>query len=151
MKDDLFGEIPFSKVNSLLTWSLLWLRNILDLVIFVCMHHMTILLPSYLITLPQTVKWQKTNALGVVAKWCKLLKAVPWTLMVWSTLALAHISPGSYPGYFMSSFHLYVISFDTLACVSLKSPSAYNMYVFNLWIENHILIIKKTYWTDYSN
>ncbi len=47
------------------------------------------------------------------------------------------------PGYFMSSFHLYISFHLTLwvACVPLESPSAYNiMYLFNLWIANHVLI-----------
>ncbi len=57
-------------------------------------------------------------------------------------MSWAHNCSGSYPGYFMSSFHLYISFHWTLcvACVPLESPLAYNMYVFNLRIANHILI-----------
>ncbi len=42
----------------------------------------------------------------------------------------------------MSSFHLYILFHLTLwvVCVPLESPLAYNMYLFNLRIANHILI-----------
>ncbi len=84
-------------------------------------------------------------ALGNVAVWSKVQIAVPWPLIVGSTLPLAHISSGSYHGYFMSSFNLYISFHLTLwvACVPLESPSAYNIYLFNLRIANHILIIKR--------
>ncbi len=82
------------------------------------------------------------TALGVVAEWSKVLSAVPRSLMVWSTLALAHISSGSYPGCFMSSFHLlHFISLYTLDGIhAFSKPLPYNMYLFNLRIANHILI-----------
>ncbi len=38
----------------------------------------------------------------------------------------------------MSSFHFILTPW--VACVPLESPLAYNMYLFNLWIVNHILI-----------
>ncbi len=80
--------------------------------------------------------------LGVVAEWSQVLAAVPWPVMVWFTLALGTYRSGLYPGCFMSSFHLHISFHLTLwvACVPLESPSAYNMYLFNLQIANHILI-----------
>ncbi len=52
----------------------------------------------------------KTNTSFEISPWCggewsNVLTAVPWPLMMWSTLALAHISSGSYPRCLMSSFH----------------------------------------------
>ncbi len=76
-------------------------------------------------------------ALGVVAEWSKVLIAVCWPLMVWSTFKpWEHTRSGSYPG----SFHLY-ISFNLtlwVACIHLESPLTYNMYLFNPWSINHI-------------
>ncbi len=45
--------------------------------------------------------------------------------------------------YSHTAFHLYISFHLTLwvACMPLESPSAYNMYLFNLRIANHILII----------
>ncbi len=68
----------------------------------------------------------------MVANWSKLLIAVPWPLMVWSTLALRTyltINPLSF-----ANLTLWV------ACVPLEIPLAYDMYLFNLWIANHTLI-----------
>ncbi len=80
--------------------------------------------------------------LGVVAKWCKVLTAVP--CMVWSTLAL-----GTYQLRFVSwVFHVifsfvHFISLYTLGGLRVfRKPLPYNMYLFNLQIANHILIIK---------
>ncbi len=81
-------------------------------------------------------------ALGVVAEWSKLLTAVPWLFMVWSTLAL-----GTYQLRFVSSvFHVifsfvHFISLYTLGDLcAFRKPLPDNMYLFNLWIANHILI-----------
>ncbi len=56
-----------------------------------------------------------------------------------------HNCIGSYPVYFMSSFRLYI----NIACDAMrglhsfrKNYLAYNMYVFNLHIEDHILMKK---------
>ncbi len=83
-------------------------------------------------------------ALGVVAKWSKVLKAVPLPFMVWSTLAL-----GAYQLRFLSwVFHVifsfvHFISVYTLGGLrAFRKPLLYNIYVFNLRIANHILIIK---------
>ncbi len=77
------------------------------------------------------------SALGMVAEWSKVLIPVPWLLIPW-----AHNCSGSYPGYFMSSFHSYISFHLTLwvACVPLESLISYNMYLFNLRIANHKLI-----------
>ncbi len=42
----------------------------------------------------------------------------------------------------MLSFDFYILLHLTLwvACMHLESPLVYNMYVFNLWIANRILI-----------
>ncbi len=63
----------------------------------------------------QTTAAKRITALGVVAEWFNVLIAVPWLLMVWSTLAL-----GTYLLRFVSwVFHIifsfvHFISFDTL-------------------------------------
>ncbi len=43
------------------------------------------------------------------------------------------------------SCHLFICTFNFhltlwVACLPLESPSACNMYLFNLWIANHLLI-----------
>ncbi len=81
--------------------------------------------------------------LGVVAEWSKVLIPVPCPIMVWSTLAL-----GTYQLKFISwVFHaifsfIHFISLYTLGglCAFRKKRLPYNMYLFNLWIANHILI-----------
>ncbi len=99
---------------------------------------------------------------GVVAEWSKVLIALPLPLMVSSTLAL-----GTYQLRFISSvFHIifsfiHFISFDTLGPVggahtqtssiqahshsqhTLHSVYTGNMYLFSLWIANHILIKRR--------
>ncbi len=81
--------------------------------------------------------------LGVVAEWSKVLTPVPWPFMVWSTLAL-----GTFNLRFVSwVFHIifsfvHFISLYTLGGLrAFRKPLPYNMYLFNLLIENHILII----------
>ncbi len=91
--------------------------------------------------------WSKLDkswfALGVVVKWSKVLIAIPLPLMVWSTLAL-----GTYQLRFVSGVFLVIFSFvHFISLYSLsglhafRKPLLYNMYLFNLWIANHILII----------
>ncbi len=82
------------------------------------------------------------NPLGVVAEWFKVLTAVSWPLMVWSTLAL-----GTYEPRFVSwMFHvifsfIYFISLYTLGGLhAFRKLLPYNMYLFNHWIANHILL-----------
>ncbi len=82
------------------------------------------------------------NTLGVVAEWSKVLTAVPWPFMVWSTLAL-----GTYQLRFVSwVFHvifsfIHFISLYTLGGLrAFWKPLPYNMYLFNLRIANHIVI-----------
>ncbi len=62
--------------------------------------------------------------------------------MVWSTLALGTKQ------LLGISYHLFICTFHFIwhfgwVCMPLESPSTYNMYLFNLWIANHILIIIK--------
>ncbi len=80
--------------------------------------------------------------LGVVAEWSKVLTAVPWPLMVWSTLAL-----GTYQLRFVSwVFHVIFSFVHFISLYILGGLLAYrmllpdNMYLFNLRIANHILI-----------
>ncbi len=83
-----------------------------------------------------------------------VLAAVPWPLMVWSTLAL-----GTYQLRFVSwVFHVifsfvYFISLYTLGGLrAFRKPLPYNMYLFNLRIANHILIkiiIKIKFWNGH--
>ncbi len=82
---------------------------------------------------------------GVVAEWSKVLTAVPLPFMGSPTLAL-----GTYYLRFISwVFHVifsfvHFISLYTLGGLcAFRKPLPYNMYVFNLRIANHILIIKK--------
>ncbi len=82
------------------------------------------------------------HTLGVVTEWPKVLTAVPWPLMVWSTLAL-----GTYQLRFVSwVFHVifsfvHFISLYTLGGLrAFRKPLPYNMYLLNLRIANHILI-----------
>ncbi len=82
------------------------------------------------------------EVLSVVDECSKVLSAVPWPLMVWSTLAL-----GTYQLTFVSwVFHVifsfvHFISLYTLGGLrAFRKPLPYNMYLFNLWIANHILI-----------
>ncbi len=84
--------------------------------------------------------------LGLVAEWSKVLIAVPWPLMLWFTLAL-----GTYQLRFVSwVFHVifsfvHFISLYTMGGLrAFRKPLPYNMYLFNLWIANHILIKIKT-------
>ncbi len=86
--------------------------------------------------------WRLIIALGVVAKWSKVLTAVPWPLMVWSTLAL-----GTYQFKFVSwVFHVifsfvHFISLYTLGGLhAFRKPLPYNIYLFNLRMANYILI-----------
>ncbi len=60
------------------------------------------------------------------ALWCHVL--VHHTLMVWSTLAFVNNCSALYPGYFMSSFRLYISFHLTLwvACMPLETPLAYS-------------------------
>ncbi len=81
---------------------------------------------------------------GVEAEWSEVLTAVPWALMVRYTLAL-----GTYQLRFVSwVFHvifsfIHFISLYTLGGLhAFRKPLSYNMYLFNLMIANHILIIK---------
>ncbi len=71
----------------------------------------------------------------------------PSGLSCWfmSSVSWAHISPGSYPGCFMSSFHLYISFHSRLwgGLRAFRNPLPYNMYLFNLWIANHIHDINK--------
>ncbi len=83
--------------------------------------------------------------LGVVAECSKVLTTVPWPLMVWSILAL-----GTYKLRLVSwVFHVifsfvHFISLYTLGGLrAFRKPLLYSMYVFNLRIANHILIIIK--------
>ncbi len=80
----------------------------------------TVWQPVHIVSLHSYI--YKGIALGVVAEWSKVLIPVP--------------------GYFMSSFHLYISFHLTLwvACMPLESPLEYNMYLFNLQIANHMLI-----------
>ncbi len=90
-------------------------------------------------------------ALGVVAEWSKVLIAVPWPLMVRSTLAL-----GTFQLWFISCvFHVNVI-FSFVHFISLytlgglhvfRKPLQYNRYLFNLRILNHILIKIYIHWS----
>ncbi len=83
-----------------------------------------------------------------MAEWSKVLTAVSWPLMVWSTLAL-----GTYQFRFVSwVFHVifsfvHFISLYTLGDLrAFRKHLPYNMYLFNLRTANHILIIIiKTY------
>ncbi len=77
-------------------------------------------------------KCYATFALGVVAEWSKVLTAVPWALMVWSTLAL-----GTYQLRFVSwVFHVifsfvHFISLHTLGGLrAFRKPLPYNMYLY---------------------
>ncbi len=94
--------------------------------------------------------YEQLCALGVVAEWSKVLTAVPQPLWCDPHQPLAHISSGSYPGCFMSSFHLYFfISLYTLGGLcAFRKPLPYNMYLFNLRIANHILIKIKIAWKN---
>ncbi len=90
-----------------------------------------------------TVNIYQWHDLDVVPEWSKVLSAVPWPYMVWSTLAL-----GTYQLRFVSwVFHVifsfvHFISLYTLVGLrAYRKPLPYNMYVFNLQIANHILII----------
>ncbi len=81
-------------------------------------------------------------ALGVVVEWSKLLTAVPWPLLVWSTLAL-----GTYQLRFVSwvfhvifSFVHFMLLYTLGGLHSFRKPLPYIMYLFNLLIANHILI-----------
>ncbi len=83
--------------------------------------------------------------LGAVAKWSKVLTAVLWLLMMWSTFAL-----GTYQLRFVSwVFHVifsfvHFISLDTLIGLhAFRKPLPYDMYLFNFRIANHILIKKQ--------
>ncbi len=81
-----------------------------------------------------------------MSEWSKVLTEVPWPLMVWSTFAL-----GTYQLSFISwVFHgifsfVHFISLYTLGCLrAFRKPLPYNIYLFNLRIANHTLIIKTT-------
>ncbi len=81
-------------------------------------------------------------AFGVVAEWSKVLTAIPWLLMVWSTLAL-----GTYQLRFVSwvfnvifSFIHFILLYTLGGLRAFRKPLPYNMYLFNLRIVNHILI-----------
>ncbi len=81
--------------------------------------------------------------LGVVAKWSKVLTAVPYPLMVWSTLALStyQLRFGSWVFHVIFSF-IHFNSLYTLGGLhAFRKPLPYNMYLLNLRIANHILII----------
>ncbi len=75
-----------------------------------------------------------------MAKLSKVLIAVRWPLILWSTLALGtyQLRLVSWVFHVISSFLIFqfIWHFGWLAC-----PSAYNMYLFNIQIANHILII----------
>ncbi len=81
-------------------------------------------------------------ALGVVAEWSKVLIAVAWPLMVWSTLALVTYQLRFVSWMFNVIFSfVHFISFDTLGGLrTFRKHLPYNMYLFNLRIANHILI-----------
>ncbi len=82
---------------------------------------------------------QRYGCSGVVAEWSKVLTAAPWPRMVWSTLSL-----GTYQLRFVSLvFHVifsfvHFISLYTLR--AFRKPLPYTIYLFNIWIANHILI-----------
>ncbi len=81
-------------------------------------------------------------ALGVVAEWSKVLSAVPWLFMVWSTLALGtyHLRFVSWVFHIIFSF-VHFISLYTLGDLcAFRKPLPCNMYLFNLRIANHVLI-----------
>ncbi len=86
--------------------------------------------------------YHKHFVLSVLTGWSKVVTAVPWLLIVWSTLAL-----GTYLLRFISwEFHVifsfvHFISLYTLGGLhAFRKLLPYNMYLFNLWIANHILI-----------
>ncbi len=81
-------------------------------------------------------------ALGVVAKWSKVLTAVPWPIMVWSTLTLGTYQLRFIPWVFHVIFSfVHFISLYTLGGMcAFRKPLPYNMCLFNLWIANRILI-----------
>ncbi len=81
------------------------------------------------------------HALGMVAKWSNVLTAVPWPLMVWSTLALS-----AYQLRFISwVFHVifsfvHFISLYTLGGLcAFRKPLPYNMYLCNRQMADHII------------
>ncbi len=83
-----------------------------------------------------------TFALDVVAELSKVLSAVPWPLMVWSTLAFDtyQLRFVSWVFHVISSF-VHFISLYTLGSLcDFRKPLPYNMHLFNLRITNHILI-----------
>ncbi len=79
-----------------------------------------------------------------MAEWSKVLTAVPLPFMVWSTLGLDtyHLRFVSWVFHVIFSF-VHFISLDTLGGLhAFRKPLPYNMYLFNLRIANHILMIK---------
>ncbi len=85
---------------------------------------------------------QNMYALGVVAEWSKVLIAVHWPLMVWSTLALGTYQLRLVSWVFHVIFsYVHFISLYTMDGMrAFSKPLPYNMYLLNLQIANHILI-----------
>ncbi len=91
---------------------------------------------------PKVSNERKCNNFGVVAEWSKVRTAVPWPFMVWSTLSLRtyQLRFISWVFHVIFSFVHFITLYTLGGLRAFRKPLPYNMYLFNLQIENHILI-----------